>query len=88
MKVIPVIIKSTAINEIKNSSEILAKKTNKIISRDLPNCIGAVDEMYGVVLVGRSKFYPEDLKKMEGMTIKERLAYKKKLLLEGKVYEE
>lgn len=88
MKVIPVNVKTSVVNKVKNSSETLAKKTNKIISRDLPNCIGAVDEMYGVVLVGRSKFYPEDLKKMEGMTIKERLAYKKKLLLEGKVYEE
>ena len=76
---------------IKKITKNIGEKSSiklKITPRNLPNSIGAVDEMYGVVLVGRSKFYPEDLKKMEGMTIKERLAYKKKLLLEGKVYEE
>lgn len=76
------------VNDFPKASKEVKKVVTKLVSRELPNCIGAVDEMYGVVLVGRSKFYPEDLKKMEGMTIKERLAYKKKLLLEGKVYEE
>lgn len=76
------------VNNFPKASKEVKKVVTKLVSRELPNCIGAVDEMYGVVLVGRSKFYPEDLKKMEGMTIKERLAYKKKLLLEGKVYEE
>ena len=35
MKVIPVNVKTSVVNKVKNSSETLAKKTNKIISRDL-----------------------------------------------------
>ena len=76
------------VNNFPKASKEVKKVVTKLVSRELPNCIGAVDEIYGTVNSGRSKFYPEDLKKMEGMTIKERLAYKKKLLLEGKVYEE
>ena len=58
MKVIPVNVKSSVVNKVKNSSETLAKKTNKIVSRDLPNCIGAVDEIYGRKYMGieRSTF--------------------------------
>ena len=45
MKVIPVNVKTSVVNKVKYSSKTLSKKTNKIISRDLPNCIGAVDEI-------------------------------------------
>lgn len=86
MKVIPVTVKSSATNKIKNSSEILAKKTNKIVSRDLPNCIGAVDEIYGTVNSGRIKYYAEDLAQMDKMSIKERIEYKGKLIEEGRYY--
>ena len=87
MKIVPVIANTAIINETKNGMVTIVQKAGKITPRKLPNCIGATDEAYGIVLVGRSKFFPEDLKKMEGMSIKERLEYKKNLLLEGKVYE-
>ena len=87
MKIVSVTANTTILNETKNEMKAIAKKAGKITPRKLPNCIGATDEAYGIVLVGRSKFFPEDLKKMEGMSIKERLEYKKNLLLEGKVYE-
>ena len=86
MKVIPVNVKSSVVNKVKNSSETLAKKTNKIVSRDLPNCIGAVDEIYGTVNSGRIKYYPEDLAQMAKMSIKERIEYKGKLIEEGRYY--
>lgn len=87
MKIVPVTVNTTILNKAKKEITTIAQRTSKIIPRELPNCIGATDEAYGIVLVGRSKFYPEDLKKMEGMSIKERLEYKKNLLLEGRVYE-
>ena len=86
MKVIPVNVKTSVVNKVKNSSETLAKKTNKIISRDLPNCIGAVDEIYGTVNSGRIKYYAEDLAQMAKMSIKERIEYKGKLIEEGRYY--
>lgn len=87
MKIVPLTANTAILNKTKNEIKTIVKKTGKITPRKLPNCIGATDEAYGIVLVGRSKFYPEDLKKLEGMSIKERIEYKKNLLLEGKVYE-
>jgi len=38
--------------------------------------------------VGKTKFFPEDIKKMESMPVEERIKYKRKLLEEGKFTEE
>ena len=86
MKVIPVNVKTSVVNKVKYSSKTLSKKTNKIISRDLPNCIGAVDEIYGPVNSGRIKYYAEDLAQIAKMLIKERIEYKGKLIEEGRYY--
>ena len=58
----------------------------KLIPRRLPNCIGAVDEMYGVVDSGRIKFFAEDLAQMAKMSVKERLDFKERLIDSGRYY--
>ena len=75
------------INEFPNASKKVKNAVKKLVPRELPNCIGAVDEMYGVVDSGRIKFFAEDLAQMADMSVKERLDFKKKLIEAGRYYE-
>ena len=60
----------------------------QIYPRKLPNCVSAPDEYDHIVPGGGGavQFYKKDRKKMEGMNIKERLAFKKQLLNDGRYY--
>lgn len=56
--------------------------------RKLPNSFSAPDEVFSKGNgSGKVKFYPEDIKKMENMTVTERLQYGEKLIKEGKYIE-
>lgn len=87
MKIVPVTANTTIINETKKGIATIAQKAGKITPRKLPNCIGAVDEMYGVTGSGHVKFFAEDLAQMADMSVKERLDFKKKLIEAGRYYE-
>ncbi len=56
--------------------------------RKLPNSFSAPDEVFSKGTgSGKVKFFPEDIKKMENMTVTERLQYGEKLIKEGKYIE-
>ena len=74
------------VNDFPKASKEVKKVVTKLVSRELPNCIGAVDEIYGTVNSGRIKYYAEDLAQMAKMSIKERIEYKGKLIEEGRYY--
>lgn len=46
MKIVPLTVNTTILNETKNEIKTIAKKTGKITPRKLPNCIGAKMEQY------------------------------------------
>lgn len=53
--------------------------------RNLPNSFSASEEVFSKGCgSGKVKFYPEDIKKMENMTVTERLQYGEKLIKEGR----
>lgn len=86
MKIGPVTVKSAIIHETKKEITTITQNAAKITPRKLPNCIGAVDEMYGVVDSGRIKFFAEDLAQMAKMSVKERLDFKERLINSGRYY--
>ena len=53
------------------------------ISRDLPNCIGAENEVYNVKAY-KVDFYPEDKALMKGMTREEMSKFEDELIKEGR----
>lgn len=73
-------------NEFSNASKKVEYAVKNLTTRELPNCIGAVDEMYGVVDSGRIKFFAEDLAQMAKMSVKERLDFKERLIGSGRYY--
>ena len=73
-------------NEFSNASKKVKYAVKNLATRELPNCIGAVDEMYGVVDSGRIKFFAEDLAQMAKMSVKERLDFKERLIDSGRYY--
>ena len=58
----------------------------KVRERDIPNFIGRPSDVEGMTIT-RLKYYPEDIKKMEGMNIQEKIEYKNKLIEEKKYIE-
>lgn len=73
-------------NEFPNASKKVKNAVKKLVPRELPNCIGAVGEMYGVTDSGRIKFFAEDLAQMAKMSVKERLDFKERLIDSGRYY--
>lgn len=56
-----------------------------IKTREVPNCISTSNDVAGVKLK-KALYFPEDIEKMEKMTVEERREYKKLLKKEGKFY--
>ena len=73
-------------NEFPNASKKVKNTVKKLFPRELPNCIGAIGEMYGVKDSGRIKFFAEDLAQMAKMSVKERLDFKERLIDSGRYY--
>ena len=53
------------------------------ISRDLPNCIGAENEVYNAK-IWKVEFYPEDRARMEAMSRKEKSHFETELIKAGR----
>lgn len=56
-----------------------------MITRDIPNCISTSEDVAGIKLK-KVLYYPEDVAKMEKMSIDELKEYKKMLKKNGKYY--
>ncbi len=65
--------------QVIESSSNIKNKTNK-----LPNSIGGLQDDFSGNIGHEAKFYPEDIKKMEQMTIEEKQNYIAELLKNGK----
>ena len=53
------------------------------ISRDLPNCIGAENEVYNAK-IWKAEFYPEDKARMKAMSREEMRKFKDELIKAGR----
>lgn len=66
-------------------SDIFEKnpETKRLVSRGLPNSVGAENEVYNAKF-SKTEFFPEDIEKMANMSKEEAKDYRIKLIIEKK----